>query len=286
MSNHNNRGNNGGKTPQPNATPAPQPNAAQTNAAPHPGEAKFRQETAEAMENDLMSVGALAPDSVAVKLPPASVPKIVDDSAANSGQEQGQTQAATQPAAVPGSTQILSMLHEGKIDVAEAERLLCALKAVAPTAPPAIPYIGGADGPATRAEIMEAVQQTYGAEIQSRTRDKVEMMEVMGAMVEKIVRSLREPSEEEKLALERRKRDRTRTIQEQLETIKQQHEFKQMCPHERATADGKSHTCISALHNYIDGVLRGICSLCDDIMAPGHPSYKQVIMQHNLAVSN
>jgi hypothetical protein len=276
---HSNRNNNGGKTPQANTQSPAQTNApAPTSAAP--GEERFRQETQQAMEADLMSVSALAPDSVAVKLPAAaSVPKIADELPANS--EQAQSSAV----AVPGSTHILEMLSSGKIDVAEAERLLCALKSVAP-ATPATPYIGGADGPATRAELMEAVQRTYGEDIAARTRDRSEMLEVMGAMVERILKGMREPTEEQKAELARKKRDRNRTIQEQLDMIKQQQEFRNMCPHERATSDGKSHTCISALHNYVDGVLRGICSLCDDILEPGHPSFKQVIMQHNLAVSN
>lgn len=282
MPKHNNQGNNGGTTPQASAA-----TAAQTNAAPNPGEERFRRETQEAMEGDLMTVSALAPDSVSIALPtpPANVPKIADEPLHAASGEPLQGAEANQTA-VPGSTTVLEMLSAGKIDVAEAERLLCALKAVAPAAPPAFPYVGGADGPATRAEIMAAVQQTYGAEIAGRTRNNTEMLEVMGAMVEKIVRGLREPSDEEKAELARKKRDRARTIQEQLEMIHQQHEFKKMCPHERATADGKSHTTVSALHNYIDNVLRGTCGICHTIIEPGEDGFRQVIMQHNLAVSN
>jgi hypothetical protein len=282
VSKQNNSGN--GRAAQASQAGAAQTSApAEHNAAPNPGEEQFRRETAEAMENDLMAETALVPDSVAVKLPPSkAVPKI-EAGEAYPGQREAQAQGT---APVPGTTQILSLLQAGKIDVAEAERLMCALKNVAPSAPPDLPYIGGSDGPATRQEILAAVQQVYGADIASRTRDKKEMMEVMGAMVERIVLKLREPSEEEKLALERKKRDRNRTIKEQLEMIRQKHEFEKMCPHERATSDGKSHTCISALHNYVDNQLRGTCGLCHTIIGPGDDGFRQVIMQHNLAMHN
>ena len=292
MSNKHNGGNNGGnKTPQPN-----QPNAQAQSAqsAFDPQEEQFRKESQEAMSADLMTVGELAPSGVKAALPtPAAnrgdnAPRTAGSAAdlKIESDENPQQKNGKSPAGAPGSQQILEMVQAGTINVAEAERLLCALKDVAPTQPKELPYIGGADGRATREEIRQAVEEMYGPQVRTMTSDKQEMLEVMGAMVEKIVTRLREPSEEEKAALARRNENRAKLIREQFEMIQQQQSFRDMCPHERATVDGKTHSCITALHNYVDGVIRGTCGLCQDIMEPGHPNYRQVILSHNLAVSS
>lgn len=287
MSNkHNNSGN--GKPEQKTSQPQTQaePQATQAPAQPNPSEVQFREETRQAMEGDLMTVGQLAPEGVVAPLPtPRAIPLKIEDEPLHGAAPANHEASKAKGELAPGSSQILEMLAAGKIDADQAERLLCALKNVAPAAPKALPYLGGADGPATREEVFAAVQEQYGPELSARTRDRAELLEVMGAMVEKIVRGLREPSEEEKALLERKRQSRAQLIREQFDMIQQQRDIKDMCPHERATADGKSHTCITALHNYADNILRGICGVCQDIMEPGHESYKQVIMSHNLAVS-
>ncbi|HWF05577.1 MAG TPA: hypothetical protein VHA06_17965, partial [Candidatus Angelobacter sp.] len=131
------------------------------------------------------------------------------------------------------------------------------------------PYLGDANRPATAQEIAVAVANAFGDKLLALTPDPLKQAEMIGAMVEKIVRGLREPSDEEKIVLARKKEDRAKLIKEQFETIAAQKELQDMCPHERGTADGKSHTCVTALHNYADFQVRGICSMCQKIIEPG-----------------
>ncbi len=150
----------------------------------------------------------------------------------------------------------------------------------------AMPYIGAADGPATAVEIAKALAEVLGPALKAMSPDPERQMEATGRLVEEIVKRLREPSDEEKEVLRRKKIARDQLIREQFEMIVRKRQIEDMCPHERGTVDGKSHTTVTALHNYIDGVLRGTCSLCQKIIEPGDPSFRMVVMSHNLAMES
>jgi hypothetical protein len=115
--------------------------------------------------------------------------------------------------------------------------------------------------------------------------DMVAQAEMIGMIVDKIIRGLREPSEEQKEADRRRKANRAIAIKEQAEMLEAQQAFRDNCPHETSTSDGKSHSNITAIHNFADGVVRGVCNICQGMIEPGNKEfYRIVIAQHNLAV--
>lgn len=237
---------------------------------------KFRQIGNEAMVEDMMTMPELAPSAVAEKLPPSkgAVP-------ANARTIEGNlAEIPVQTSAPSAQRQILDMVIQGKITPDEGEKLLASIPRLNPA-----PYIGGVDGPATRDEIRAGVMDAFGDQLQSKSNNQAEMLELVGAMVEKIVRGLREPSEEEKAILERKKKERAQLIKEQFNMIKEKLDIQDMCPHERATIDGKSHSTVTAMHNFVDQVVRGICSLCDKVIEPGDPDYRLVVVSHHLAFS-
>lgn len=243
--------------------------AAQPNAAAE----QFRKETEQAMSEDLMTVPALAPTSVAQAMPAAKVPVIPEEITGNSGANAAGADPAASPhaMALPDNTRrILDLLAEGKITADQAQNLLNAAQA-------AVKQVGHASKDDIRAAVQEAVGHGGG--------DKAETMAMMGEMVERIVRGLREPSEEEKATIARNKASRAQLIKEQIDMIADQQQMQDYCPHERATVDGKSHSLITALHNYSDGLVRGICSDCRKIIMPADPEYKQVRISHHLATA-
>lgn len=265
--------------------PANQPAAQSAPAAaqPTPAEQEFRRETEAAMAGDLMSVSALAPDAVAAALPaptpdkaPEKAPAIAEEIAGKSA-----AKAPVQTSARPeGHLHILEMLAAGKLTPKEAERLIAAT----PAKPEPMPYLGDANAPATREELKAVVQEVLAPKLPANT-EKAEMLELVNAMVEKFVKGMREPSEEDKAILERKKTTRAQLIREQFEMIAQQKRIQDFCPHERATIDGKSHGTVTALHNYPDGMVRGICNMCQKIIEPGDDCYRMVTISHYLAMS-
>lgn len=246
------------KNNTPNNKPAAQPNAAAE---------QFRKETEQAMSEDLMTVPALAPTSVAQAMPASKVPAIPEEITGKSGADSNADPAAMLP---DNTRRILDLLADGKITADQAQNLLNAAQA-------AVKQVGHASKDDIRAAVQEAVGHGGG--------DKAETMAMMGEMVERIVRGLREPSEEEKATIARNKASRAQLIKEQIDMIADQQQMQDYCPHERATVDGKSHSLITALHNYSDGLVRGICSDCRKIIMPADPEYKQVRISHHLATA-
>lgn len=110
-------------------------------------------------------------------------------------------------------------------------------------------------------------------------------MQAMMAMVGAVIKGLREPSDEEKAEKARRQRDRLAAIKEQSEMMQAIKDFQENCPHESDTDDGKTHSTISAIHNFPDGIPRGICSQCWKLIEQGDPYFKtHVVPRHRQAM--
>ena len=119
--------------------------------------------------------------------------------------------------------------------------------------------------------------------------DKGEILmskEALGEFGRSLVQAMREPTEEEKLIAKRKKETRDALIREQLESVEARRREQENCPHRRATADGKEHSTIVAVHNYPDGIPRGICEMCQIIIEPGTQLYPQVIISHQAAMQS
>jgi hypothetical protein len=188
----------------------------------------------------------------------------------------------------PKTSQIANVMEVGGNSAANAEQMPAAQAnaqqdAAAKEAglrPKNEVYMGDAKAVATKSEIEQAVASVLGQQLDRLIPDPVKQAEMMAGIVDKIVRGLREPSDEEKASIAKRKADRAKLIQEQFEMIAQQKEIRDMCPHERGTADGKSHSTVTAIHNYPDGKVRGICNMCQDIIEPGDEDYRLVLISH------
>lgn len=131
--------------------------------------------------------------------------------------------------------------------------------------------------------LPKAIASELAKEMAQFVPNPVAQAETIGAIVDKIVRGLREPTEEQKREIERKKRDRATAIREQQEMLRARKEHQDSCPHETETADGKTHSNISAVHNYHDGIVRGICSLCLKMIEPHDSEYKIVKARHQQA---
>jgi len=93
-------------------------------------------------------------------------------------------------------------------------------------------------------------------------------------LIKSIVQELRAPTEEELAVKARKDRDRRAILKQQNDMRRAQIKRQDDCPHVRK--DGSSH--VVAVHNFPDGVVRGICQQCQDIIMPGDPEYHQVIL--------
>lgn len=112
----------------------------------------------------------------------------------------------------------------------------------------------------------------------------VDVMRIAQEMARSIVEGMRAPTEEERLLKERKRNERNRLIEEQRESRERDEELKRNCPHMRADANGGSHSTIAAVHNYPDGLPRGICQMCGFWIKPNDPLYDRVIALHNSAM--
>jgi hypothetical protein len=110
--------------------------------------------------------------------------------------------------------------------------------------------------------------------------------EALGEFGRSLVQAMREPTEEEKVQAARRKKMRDDLIKEQMESVKARRQEQENCPHIRSTSDGRQHSTITAVHNYPDGIPRGICTMCQIIIERGDKHYEQVIISHQAAMQS
>lgn len=153
-------------------------------------------------------------------------------------------------------------------------------------APPSVPKVAAETSAAIANDpnLADAIANKLGEKMAQFMPNPKENILMMGEMIKQVVLALREPTAEQKQLEERKKRDRAQAIREQAEMIEARRLSQELCPHESATSDGKTHTTIAAVHNFADGVLRGICQACNKIIEPGDQEFKIVVAQHNQAV--
>lgn len=228
---------------------------------------------------------------------PASVPQIADNSAADQAAGIGLSLHGTyrrvQERTKLTSKEFNELLNEAEpIEFHAGEIIEFGGKVIeiigpeARVAESAKVYLGDADRPATATEIAMAVSTAFGEQIKALQPDPVQQAQMIASIVGDIVKKLREPSEEEKAAMQLRKVRREQLIKEQFENLANGRLLQDLCPHERGTVDGKSHSTVTALHNYVDGVVRGVCCMCQKIIEPGDESYRLVKISHALAMSS
>lgn len=72
-------------------------------------------------------------------------------------------------------------------------------------------------------------------------------------------------------AAEKRKLETRRSMQQQQREMIEADELrKRNCPHERRERNGNTTDKIMLVHNFPDGLTRGICLLCRDVFQPAH----------------
>lgn len=95
----------------------------------------------------------------------------------------------------------------------------------------------------------------------------------VASAVKSTVETLRAPTPQEQAILDRRKREAQQLKRDQADSIREQQMIQENCAHKRG--DGKYR--IATLHNFPDGIIRGICLINQCMIEPGNPHYAHVV---------